>query len=90
MNLLAENCLNIPTGFTPNGDGKNDLWKIRGIEDFPDIQVEIYNRWGTRVFGPSKGYREPWDGGGLPAAAYYYVIVLGNGETRTGTITIVR
>lgn len=89
VELLAANCLNIPSGFTPNGDGKNDLWKIRGVEEFPDIMVEIFNRWGTKVFS-SKGYKEPWDGGGLPSASYYFIITLNDEQPITGTVTILR
>lgn len=94
VGLLEENgCLDIPSGFTPNADGKNDTWKIRGIGNYPDIKVEIYNRWGSLVFS-SKGYQQPWDGTNngieLPSAAYYYVITLGDGTTKTGSVTIVR
>lgn len=89
IELTSQNCLSIPTGFTPNSDGKNDHWKIRGAEEYPEITVEIFNRWGARVFS-SKGYDEPWDGGGLPSAAYYYIITFGDGTSTTGTVTIVR
>lgn len=91
--LEEDGCLDIPSGFTPNGDGKNDTWKIRGIGNFPDISVEIYNRWGSVVFS-SKGYSQAWDGTNngseLPSAAYYYLITLGDGTTKTGSVTIVR
>ena len=35
---------------TPNGDGLNDFFEIRGVENFPNTFVRIYNRWGVLVF----------------------------------------
>ena len=37
-------------GFSPNGDGVNDFWEIKGIENSPQNTVNIYNRWGDLVF----------------------------------------
>ncbi|RXK86661.1 PKD-like domain-containing protein [Filimonas effusa] len=72
----------VPTAFTPNGDGFNDKWNIPGLNKFPNARVEIFNRWGTRLY-LSKGYSEPWDGkynGSLvPTGTYYYVIYLNDG-----------
>jgi len=87
----------IPTAFTPNNDGHNDVWKIDFLFSFPDVTVDVYNRWGERVFH-SKGYSSDkhWDGTDekgkkLPMDAYYYVIDLHNGETpKVGHITIIR
>ena len=39
-----------PLGFSPNGDGINDEWKIANIENYPENEVFIYNRWGGLVF----------------------------------------
>ncbi|MEZ4757390.1 MAG: gliding motility-associated C-terminal domain-containing protein [Flavobacteriales bacterium] len=86
-----------PNTFTPNGDGKNDLWQIPGIADYPGAVVNIHDRWGQRVYA-SNGYREPWDGtnGGrtLPDGTYYYHIQLsqaGSGSTPyTGFVSIIR
>lgn len=80
-----------PNTFTPNGDGYNDTWVIPGIEDFPRADVRIFDRWGQVVF-QSFGYREPFDGRGLPTATYYWHIDLGQaGEgIHTGYVAIVR
>ncbi|MFN2423989.1 MAG: PKD domain-containing protein, partial [Cryomorphaceae bacterium] len=40
----------IPEGFSPNGDGVNDLFIIQGLEEFPGTTVQIFNRWGAVVF----------------------------------------
>jgi protocadherin Fat 4 len=37
-------------GFSPDGDGTNDFWLIKGIEAFPDNEVKVFNRWGNLVF----------------------------------------
>lgn len=77
---------------TPNGDGHNDTWEINGIQDYPQADVSIYDRWGQRVFH-SVGYKTPFTGEGLPMATYYWVIELNKleGQTApyTGSITIV-
>lgn len=88
----------IPTMFTPNNDGKNDLFIIEGLHSlFPSSEVTIVNRWGSVVF-QSIGYEEPWDGtrmnGGeeMPVGTYFYRIRLNDGvsEEITGPISIVR
>ena len=42
--------LYIPDVFTPNGDGQNDQWELRGLENYPEAQVLVFNRWGNLVF----------------------------------------
>jgi len=85
----------IPTnGITPNGDGANDTWVIKNIEYYPEAEIEIFNRWGNKIF-TSKGYKTPWDGTlngqQLPIAAYYYIIKLTKDEAPiSGNITLIR
>ncbi len=86
----------VSNGITPNGDGKNDVWEIDGIEAYENCEVEIYNRWGELLFS-SPGYTEKWDGKfkgkDLPVGTYYYIINLHdevNTENLTGPITILR
>ncbi len=71
--------ITIPNGFSPNGDGKNDVWQIDFINLFPDCEVEVYNRWGEQLFY-SVGYSVPFNGQykgkDLPVGTYYYVIKL--------------
>ncbi|NSW45043.1 MAG: gliding motility-associated C-terminal domain-containing protein [Bacteroidales bacterium] len=86
--------IEIYNSFTPNGDGKNDVWNIKYIQAFPNCEVLIYDQWGVKVF-ESNGYATPWDGkkGGkdLPAATYYYVIDLNDGsQPLTGSVTIIK
>ncbi|WP_210486083.1 gliding motility-associated C-terminal domain-containing protein [Rufibacter aurantiacus] len=84
----------VPNGFTPNGDGINDNWELPNLKSYPDCQVEVFNRWGNKVF-ESKGYQKPWEGRlngqPLPAATYYYIIRLGGKQAPiTGNVTIIK
>jgi gliding motility-associated-like protein/uncharacterized repeat protein (TIGR01451 family) len=63
----------IPNVVTANGDGKNDYFMIRGIDQYPGSILEIYNRWGNQVYR-SLNYSNSWDGTGLTAGIYYYVL----------------
>ena len=89
-----DGCIEIPSGFSPNSDGVHDEWAIYGLSNFPDVEVNVYNRWGERIFY-SQGYTTPWDGKrngiDLPIATYYYVIELNDSEKMfNGTVTIKR
>lgn len=95
VELANKGCLNIPNAFTPNGDGTNDIWRIRGYEAYPNMQVEVFNRWGSIIFSSGNGYTIPWDGrhNGKDVApgVYYYVVNPGDGsETLTGSVTVIR
>ncbi|MEL4308066.1 Ig-like domain-containing protein [Joostella sp. CR20] len=82
-----EEDLEIHQLITPNGDGRNDFFKIDGIENYPNNTVKIFNRWGVQVF-KSKGYGQGnnvfsgySDGAAtigrnnrLPVGTYYYTI----------------
>jgi gliding motility-associated-like protein/uncharacterized repeat protein (TIGR01451 family) len=51
VTVQVEQCeIVIPNAFSPNDDGIQDTWRIKCIEKYPEARVEIYNRWGNRVF----------------------------------------
>ncbi|MDH7444065.1 DUF7507 domain-containing protein, partial [Aquimarina sp. 2201CG14-23] len=92
----AEDGIEIYTGITPNGDGINDVLVIRGIENLENT-LEIYNRWGVKVFGTdnygrndnffrgiSNGRTTVEARDELPVGTYYYVLeyVLDTGERK--------
>ena len=86
--------LDIPTTFTPNGDGKNDLWEVGNLFTYDRRVVEIYDRYGHRLFR-AEDDGAAWDGTyqgkELPVGTYYYVIVLNDGSTSyKGSVTILR
>jgi gliding motility-associated-like protein len=88
----------IPTAFTPNGDGKNDMLEIFGA-DFTKLRMQIYNRWGEVVF-TARNKTEGWDGKvkGQPApagvytwkASYESVIQPGLVIEKEGSINLIR
>lgn len=70
----------LPNGFTPNGDGFNDFYVIRGIQGYPENQINIFNRWGSLVYS-ANGYVNNWsgisnDGNVLPDGTYFIVVDL--------------
>lgn len=72
--------LYIPNVVTANGDGKNDYFVVRGIEQYPGSVLEIYNRWGNQVYY-SGNYSNNWGGAGLAAGIYYYVLKINMSRT---------
>ncbi len=87
--------IEIYKAFTPNGDGKNDMWNIKHISAYPKCNVTIFDEWGIKVF-ESTGYEIPWDGKNkngkiLPSATYYYIIDLKDGsKVFTGSVALIK
>ena len=91
----AITCLNIPTAFTPNADGYNDDWVIKGMEYYPGATVQIFNRWGEQIFYSENYMDQRFDGTyrgiKLPVDSYYFIIELKNGSPPiTGNVTILK
>jgi len=89
-------CIEIPNAFTPNNDLINDKWEINMFNLYPNVIVEVFDRYGKKVFY-STGYEESqyWDGTyngkELPMDSYYYIIYLQNGMKRlSGVISIIK
>ena len=72
----------IPEGFSPNGDGVNDVFYIKGLKNYPKAKLTIFNRWGQIVYESPLGYQNDWNGeyngntptiqqGPLPENVYY-------------------
>ncbi|SDN04476.1 T9SS type B sorting domain-containing protein, partial [Kriegella aquimaris] len=74
--------IEITNFFTPDGDGQNDRWKPKNIDQFPEILIKIFDRYGREVSRVSVDV-QGWDGtykkAELPTGDYWYVIQL-NGE----------
>ena len=98
--VILPKTLEIPQGFSPNGDGVNDGYVIVGIEDYPNNKLEIFNRWGNLVYR-KEHYANDWDGKStgnmtvgneiLPAGTYFYLLDLGDGsEPKTGYIYLTK
>ena len=81
----------IPEGFSPNGDGINDVLKFGGIDKYPKSQLTVFTRTGGIVY-ISEDYKNDWDGTNsagksgnfekVPTGTFYYVLKLG-GTNRT-------
>jgi len=89
-------CLVIPNAFSPNGDGFNDQWMIEGLELYTNVEMRIFDRWGSRVYYSPNAVNDPWDGTfdgrHLPIDSYHYIIDLNKEDEPaiTGNVTIVR
>lgn len=60
---------------TPNSDGKNDYFIVRGIDKYPNSALYIFNRWGGVVY-QNPNYENNWDATGLSEGTYYYRLEL--------------
>lgn len=85
--------LQIPNVFTPDGDGKNDAFVVPGLQDYPDNEIVIINRWGNSVY-EKHNYQNDWTGDGLNEGTYFYVLTVRNSQgytdTYKGYITLLR
>jgi len=97
--ITESNCdIYFPTGFTPNNDGKNDLFKILGGYNLKDYRLVIYNRWGQKVF-ETVDFAKGWNGsfnGQMPSSAtfvWYCEFIKPGNASKTkmkGTVTLIR
>ncbi|NLR62082.1 T9SS type B sorting domain-containing protein [Chitinophaga polysaccharea] len=85
--------LHIPNAITPNGDGINDVFVVSGLEQYPENELTILNRWGNHVF-EQKGYTQNWSGKGLNEGTYFYLLRVKDGTGRwqefKGYITLLK
>jgi large repetitive protein len=100
VTIVVKKLVRIYNVFTPNGDGVNDIWTIENAENYDNVEVDVYDRYGLKVFH-SNGYLQgqEWDGnssiGKVPAGVYYYVFKYNfKNETKdyylSGSVTVVR
>jgi gliding motility-associated-like protein len=86
----------IPNLVTPNGDNSNDTWEVLGLNKFPNNELEIFNRWGDKVFD-AKPYTNNWKGTNkngeeLLTGPYYYLLKLNDPKNTvfSGSVTVLR
>ena len=95
----------IPEAFSPNGDGINDKFVIKGLAKYKTVEVEIFNRWGNVVYlsknyGDENGKAGFWDGmatstmrvgsGPVPSGTYYYILKINGQENISGAVYLDR
>ena len=79
----------VPNAFSPNGDDKNQYFKIPFLVNVPGNTVMVFNRWGIKVF-EANDYKNDWAGDDLPSGTYYYVVSAPNYEILKGSVSIFR
>lgn len=93
--------IEIPEGFSPNGDGINDVFRVRNLEvSYPNFRYEIFNRWGEKIYeythnGDPETEPQWWDGKSdagrstnnnkLSPSATYYYVIHYNDADREPT-----
>ena len=90
--------LNIPNAFTPNGDGRNDVFRVPPSTTLDIRYFSVYNRLGERVFmtdHPDAGWDGVFNGRQQPAGTYVWVLEYrdwfsGKTEMRKGTVLLIR
>lgn len=96
--LQNEDCeLTMPTGFSPNGDGRNDLFRPALFGNISRYYLQVFNAWGNLVFvsnDPETGWDGAFKGKQQPSGTYVwvagYVDHKGRAKVRRGTVTVVR
>lgn len=86
----------IPSAFTPNGDGKNDIFRVIA-HAVKSAEFRVYNRWGQLVFNTNDIYKG-WDGNvgkaAQPSDVYVYTLRMEKADgtivNRKGTVTLIR
>jgi len=88
----------IPGGFSPNGDGINDFFVVKGADNYI-VELKIFDRWGTKMYENFQ-YKNEWDGianvgriagNEMIVGTYFYILNLNNGERETvGYLTLNR
>ncbi len=70
-----------PAFFTPNNDSFNDIWEVTGMENYPQAQVTIFDRYG-KLIAQLTASKMSWDGTfnkiQLPASDYWYALKIDN------------
>lgn len=95
MRITVYSGLFVPTAFTPNNDGKNDVWRVIGLEKYPNAIVSVFDRAGQLMFFSDYGTPRFWDGTYkgrlLPNGVYVYLINLNDGSDQflKGTLSII-
>ena len=101
VNVVGQKCtdcdLYLPSAFTPNGDGLNDIFKAASYCNFSGFDLQIFNRWGEKVF-ESHNSNTGWDGTYLGSkmlsGVYVYFITYSTAshttKTAKGTVALIR
>ncbi|CAL2102445.1 conserved protein of unknown function precursor containing a type B C-terminal secretion signal [Tenacibaculum sp. 190130A14a] len=85
--------IDYPRFFTPNNDGINDFWEIKGLNNFPNASVLIFDRYG-KILEKLTANKQKWygfyNGAEMPSNEYWFNLDLGNGKTFSGHFSLRR
>ncbi|HTA61522.1 MAG TPA: gliding motility-associated C-terminal domain-containing protein, partial [Bacteroidia bacterium] len=84
----------IPNGFSPNGDGTNDAFEINGLEEYTNVKINVFNRWGNLVYD-SGDYKNNWNGKNMSGEdlsddTYFFTLQIPNKNTVKGYVVLKR
>jgi gliding motility-associated-like protein len=88
----------IPTGFTPNGDGLNDVFRLKGSKFHNMVEFRVYNRYGEQVFYSNtlnNGWDGTWNGKPADMGVYHYTVIVArpghdHNQVIKGDVTLIR
>lgn len=78
----------LANAFTPNGDGSNDVFPFDGLGFCGEVNIQIFNRWGGKVF-ETDDPSEPWKGEDVPNGVYFFTVTYRGGHEE-GWIEVVK
>ena len=84
----------IPNGFSPNGDGVNDNFEVKGLDEFTGVKLNVFNRWGSTVY-ENGDYKNNWNGKNLSGEdlsddTYFFILEIPNKKTYNGYVVLKR
>jgi len=85
--------LDYPRFFTPNGDGFNDLWVIKNIDQMPDYTISIFDRYGKllkQMNQNGSGWNGIFNGREMPSDDYWFTLLFVNGKNVKGHFSLKR
>lgn len=88
VTITVPEALLIANYMSPNGDGKNDTWKIDNLYRIRNCSVQIIDSWGVTVFSKERDYANEFDAYAMPDGVYYYFLKEGSAVKYKGNITI--
>jgi PKD repeat protein len=90
---LIVSSISLPNVFTPGNPGTsgvNQYLYFKNLEFYPNTELQVYNRWGTKVYD-NKDYHNDWNGGSYSDGTYYYILT-GSllGEPKYGFVEMIK
>ena len=74
---ISESKLTMPNAFSPNDDGRNDIFKAKEYQSIVDFHAYIFNRWGQKLFewtNPADGWDGTYNGNPVKEGVYYVLV----------------